>query len=229
MTRRTLLVMGIVVLVPVATMVACGGDEGVGPAPVQEETGVETGALNDAPTGDLDAAAAVDGEAIGDGGSNIDPDAGDDDAGDAAVCNALANDAMPVTSTCISAAPQLMGGALVAGKYHLVGVSALAPANFCQNQFIPTGFKQTLDLTVAASGVGTLQTVTMIAMGGERRRTSTLTPGAGNTSPLEAAATCPAGNSGATRYTSAVANGTQFLIMRLGYGQGQGLYRFRKQ
>jgi hypothetical protein len=243
MTRRARLAAGLVVIVPLAglaALAACGGEDGgVDPSvtPADETgTGTETGTGSESSTVDGPATdgpssqdAASDADPISDGGSNVDLDGGDDDAGDGGSCNALANDAPAITSTCISLNPPLNGGALVPGKYYLVGVTALASPSFCQNQFVATGFKQTVDLTVSGAGVGTAQTVTALATGNARRRTATFTPGAGNTSPLTATTICPVGDSGNAAYASAVINGTQTLILRLAYGSGQALYRYRKQ
>lgn len=219
--------------VVVATQ-ACGGssDGNVPGTPTSEAgTGDETGGAVPDGGSVVDAAldAAADGETIGDGGSNIDPDAGTDDAGlDGGPCNALDNTAAPVTSTCASFAPILGGGTLVAGTYFLTHVTALAAANFCQTKFVPTGFKETLALTVAA-GVGTAETATSLAGGGTRHHTSTLTPAPGDKSPLEAAPTCPPGAPTSAGYASALVNGKQELVLRLAYGKGEALYRFEKQ
>lgn len=187
-------------------------------------TGIETSSGEGGEPGDG-------GEVISDGGSNIDPDAGEGlDAGpDGGACNMLANDAPPITSACVSAAPVLGGGALVGGTYFLTKVSVLATPNFCSMKFVPTGFKETLSLTVDAQGVGTADTHTSIGGGGARRRTTTLTPSGANQSPLQAASTCPAQPAVAVPYLSLVVAGKQELVMRLPYGTGEGLYRFEKQ
>jgi len=229
--RRTLLGLGFFSLMAaVAATQACGGSsDGVAPgAPTSEAgTGDETGSTDQDATSAEDAAA--DGETIADGGSNIDPDAGSDDAGiDGGPCNALANTAPPITSTCVSFAPVLGGGTLVAGTYFLTRVAALAPQTFCQTKFVPTGFKETLELTVAA-GVGTAETVTTVAGGATRHRTSTLTPAPADKSPLEAAPTCPAGAPAPVPYASTLTNAKQELVMRLPYGKGEALYRYEKQ
>lgn len=235
MARRSLFGLGFFsLLAAVVATQACGGssDGNVPATPTSEAgTGDETGG-GDTDGGSLvDAAvdAPADGETIADGGSNIDPDAGTDDAGlDGGPCNTLANGAAPVTSTCVSFAPILGGGALVAGSYFLTHVAALAAPNFCQTKFVPTGFKETLELTVAG-GVGTVETATSLAGGGTRHRTSTLTPAAGDKSPLEAAPTCPPGAPTSAGYASALVNGKQELVLRLPYGKGEALYRFEKQ
>jgi len=231
--RRSLLGLGFFSLVAaVAVTQACGGtSDGVGPATPSSEagTGDETGSTDqDAAPPPADAAA--DGETISDGGSNIDPDAGiGDDAGiDGGPCNTVANTATPVTSTCVSFAPVLGGGTLVAGTYFLTHVAALAPQNFCQTKFVPTGFKETIDLTVAA-GVGTAETVTTIGGGATRHRTTTLTPAATDKSPLQAASVCPVGAPASVPYATNLVAGKQELVMRLPYGKGEALYRYEKQ
>jgi hypothetical protein len=181
----------------------------------------------DAPTTDPDA-----GEPITDGGSNIDLDASlDDDAGDAAPCNALANGAPAVASACISNIPVLPGGALVAGSYHLTNVLALGNPAFCQTQFRPAMFQETMDLAVDANGVGTANIVLKIATQPQRTRTITLDPPANNASPLLATQTCPprGGDNGNVRYFSGLRNNEQVLILLLQYGNGGALYRFVKQ
>ena len=232
MARHSLLGLGFFSLVAaVAVMEACGGSSDGTPADTttsEAGTGSETSIDNDASA--ADDGAASDGEVIADGGSNIDPDAGNDDAGtDAGPCNTLANTAPPISSVCVSLAPVLGGGALVAGTYFLTHVAALAPANFCQTKFVPTGFKETLDLTVSATGVGTAETHTNIAGGGSRHRTTTLTPAPGAKSPLQAAPVCPAGAPAPVPYATNLVNAKQELVMRLPYGKGEALYRYEKQ
>ena len=235
MARHSLLGLGFLsfasLVAAVAVTEACGGSADGTPGDTGSEagTGSETGSTdNDASA--ADDGAASDGEVIGDGGSNIDPDAGDDDAGtDAGPCNTLANTAPPIASACVSVAPVLGGGALVAGTYFLTHVGALATPNFCQTKFVPTGFKETVDLTVAATGVGTAEAHTNIASGGSRHRTTTLTPAAGAKSPLQAAPVCPAGEPSPVPYATALVNAKQELVLRLPYGKGEALYRYEKQ
>ncbi|MEA2748383.1 MAG: hypothetical protein QOI41_2526 [Myxococcales bacterium] len=233
MARRSFLGLGVLtLLVAVAATEACGGtsngtpgDSTTSEAGTGDETGSTTGGDATAPDD-----AAADGEVIADGGSNIDPDAGDDDAGtDAGPCNTLANTAPAISSVCVSFAPVLGGGKLVAGTYFLTHVAALATPSFCQTKFVPTGFKETLDLTVSATGVGTAETHTNVGGGGSRHRTSTLTPAPADKSPLEAAPTCPPSAATSAPYASAVNNGKQELVLRLAYGKGEALYRFEKQ
>jgi hypothetical protein len=215
----------------VALTQACGGSsDGTAPGtPSEAGTGDETGSAGQDATPPEDASA--DGETITDGGSNIDPDAGDDDAGvDGGPCNAVANTATAITSVCVSVAPALGGGTLVAGTYFLTHVAALAPQNFCQMKFVPTGLKETADLTVSAAGVGTVETVTTIAGGGTRHRTATLTPAPTDKSPLAAAPVCPTGTTTSVQYASNLVNAKQELVMRLPYGKsGEALYRYTKQ
>lgn len=232
MARRSLLGLGLFSLMAaVAATQACGGSsDGVAPGTPTSEagTGDETGSTDQDATSPADAAA--DGETIADGGSNIDPDASNDDAGvDGGPCNALTNTAPAITSTCVSFAPILGGGKLVAGTYFLTRVAALAPQTFCQTKFVPTGFKETLDLTVSAAGVGTAETATNIAGGGSRHRTATLTPAPADKSPLAAAPVCPAGAPASVQYASNLVNAKQELVMRLPYGKGEALYRYEKQ
>jgi hypothetical protein len=232
MARHGLLGLGFFSLVAaVAVTEACGGSSDGTPADtIGSEAGTGSEASTDNDASAADDGAASDGEVIGDGGSNIDPDAGDDDAGtDAGPCNTLANTAPPIASACVSFAPVLGGGPLVAGTYFLTHVAALATPSFCQMKFVPTGFKETLDLTVSATGVGTAETHTNIAGGGSRHRTATLTPAPADQSPLAAAPVCPPGASASVQYASIMANGKQELVMRLAYGKGEALYRFQKQ
>ena len=225
---------GIGVLAALVATQACGGSsDGTAPGnstPTSEAgTGDETGAADQDATPPADAGS--DGEAITDGGSNIDPDAGSDDGGlDGGPCNTLANTAPAISSACASFAPVLGGGALVAGTYFLTQVDALGPQTFCQTKFVPTGFKETLELTVDAAGVGTAETVTTIGGGGTRHRTSTLTPSATDKSPLQAASICPVETPTTAPYASAMINAKQELVLRLPYGKnGEALYRFVKQ
>jgi hypothetical protein len=236
MARHSLLGLGFVSLVSlvaaVAVTEACGGSADGTPGDTttsEAGTGSETGSTDEDASAAGDSAAS-DGEVIADGGSNIDPDAGGDDAGtDAGPCNTLANTAPPIASACVSVVPVLGGGTLVAGTYFLTQVGALATPNFCQTKFVPTGFKETLELTVSASGVGTAETHTNVAGGGSRHRTTTLTPAAGAKSPLEVTPICPAGAPSPVPYATALANAKQELVLRLPYGKGEALYRYEKQ
>jgi hypothetical protein len=225
--RRRLLAFGVAGLVTtMGAMQACGGATGAVADTPAAEGGAADGDTDGGPTVD----AATDGEIITDGGSNIDPDAGDLDGGpDAAPCNTLSNDAPAITSKCLSVVAPLKGGALVAGKYFLVEVNALAAATFCQKSFVATGFKETLQLTVSGTGVGTAETHTSVATSGSRRSTSTLTPLPMNRSPLGATPTCPAAASSPVAYESAIVNGKQELVLRLPYGKAEALYRFERQ
>ncbi len=238
-TRRSLVRLGFFsfagmgALAALVATQACGGSsDGTAPGnstTSEAGTGDETGTTDQDATPPADASS--DGEAITDGGSNIDPDAGSDDGGlDGGPCNTLMNTAPAISSACVSFAPVLGGGALVAGTYFLTQVDALAPQTFCQTKFVPTGFKETLELTVDGAGVGTAETVTTIAAGGTRHRTSTLTPSGTNKSPLQAAPICPVETPTTTPYASAMINGKQELVLRLPYGKnGEALYRFVKQ
>lgn len=223
-------VMGAAVLVGVAGA-ACGGSEatiagGDGSVDATDESSSTDSAGGDAANSDG-------GDSVSDGGSNIDPDGGGDpDAGlpDGGACNAVDNTAPAVTSTCTSFAPPLRGGALVAGKYYLSAVTALASSAFCAGSFLPTGFKQTLEMLVDASGVGTVQGTGQLALGPTRHATDVLTPGAGDTSPLQSARTCPATlATSSVRYESATAAGKTTLVLRLPYGKSEALYRYDKQ
>lgn len=202
---------------------ACGGTAAtIDPAPSPDGAG--SGAGSETDPGD----AGADAEAITGGGSNIDPDAGaEGDAG--APCNAIVNDSPAVTSKCTSLAPTLLGGALVAGKYRLAAVNALGQPKFCQQNFVPVTFKQTMDLTVDGDGVGTANLVVEVAGAPPRTRTTTLDPAGKQGSPLEATATCPPSPAAKVAYFSGPRAGTQSIILRLEYGAGQGLYRFDKQ
>jgi hypothetical protein len=219
----------------VAIAAACGGTDEV---PINGATDAASGTDGTISTegdggavgdGAASADAEPDGEVITDGGGNLDPDAGEDDAG--AACNTLTNDAPAIVSSCASIAPTLGGGALVAGKYFLVQVTALGTPGFCQNQFIPVSVKQTIDLTVAGNGIGTAQSITQIASGGARRRTSTLDPAdIGSGSPLQATQTCPPQTgTGPVFYGSGLRNSKQALALRLPYGSGQAIYLYEKQ
>lgn len=175
--------------------------------------------------------ASVDGEVITEGGSNPITDGGDDGATlpDAGACNAIVNDATAISSTCASVAPIFGGGALAAGTYHLIAVTALGTASFCHTGFIPVGFKGSLVMTVA-SGVGSADSVTQLASTKEVRTSVTLTPGAGNASPLTAEDTCPAGTPSQVDYRSATNGadgGTKTLLtLRLPYGKDTADYTY---
>lgn len=217
--------------------VACGDEDAV-PAPATADAGGSSGASSSGTSGTssgstTDGGSEDDGgETITDGGTNIDPDAGDDDAGpDAAVCNALLADAAPiVTSKCSSQIPAFAGGDLVAGTYFLKQVEDLGPINFCKNQFTPVDFEEQLVLTVDGTGTGTAQTATIIGKRKERTATLTLDPPDAATSPLALTTTCPGNGAGKVRYTSALRNQKQVLVLELAYGQGgRALYHFEKQ
>lgn len=207
---------------------ACGGDDaGIGTSDAGADA---TTSPADDGGGPLADGGEDGGELITDGGSNIDLDAGDDDAGpDGGACHALVNDAPPVVSTCVSKLPPLTGGAIVPGKYFLTGVAALGSLTFCQNAFVPVGFKERMDVSAAGSGA-TFETVLSIGGLPDRRTTSTAVPGAGDTSPADVTNVCPNNNAGKVGYTSVVnANGKQILLLLLPYGKGLGVYRLEKQ
>ena len=225
------LVIGGILIGTAASMAACGDTASVEPAS-DAGSGSETSTpIDDASVPFSDGGDDAGGEEITDGGSNFDPDAGDDGGlPDGGSCNAIVNDAQPVVSTCISLLPKLNGGALVAGTYHLTGVAALGTATFCQTQFVPTGFKETVEMTVAG-GVGTLQSVVEIAGFPPRHRTSTLAPGPGDTSPAKGQPTCPTlGAEGNLAYASRLSpGGKQVVVALLPYGKGLAIYRFEKK
>jgi hypothetical protein len=203
----------------IAAMTACGAE-------TAEITPGDEGGLPTDEAGTADAEA--DAEEITDGGSNIDLDA-TDDAGDAAPCNAVANEATAINSSCISAIPPLPGGALVAGKYYLTAVSALGSRPFCQNLFQPVSFKETMVLTVDANGTGTADAILQLATQAPRTTTSTIDPGPGDTSPAMGAGVCPPRGMGNLRYFSGVRNNVQVLAITGAYGQGAAIYRFERQ
>jgi hypothetical protein len=154
----------------------------------------------------------------------------DEDAGpDAGSCNVVVNVAPAIVSACISTIPNLGGGALVAGTYHLVNVNALGSALFCQNRFIPTGFKETLVLTVDGAGVGKAETISQIAGRVARSRTTTFDPGQNDTSPMTSTQTCPPRAGTMVQYASHLRNNKQVLRMRLPYGQDEAIFVFEKQ
>jgi hypothetical protein len=168
---------------------------------------------------------------ITDGGSNIDPDAGDeDDAGpDASLCNAVVNGAAAINSTCTSNPFAFAGHALVAGTYHLTTVTALGSPTFCQNQFVPISFKGTMELTVTGN-IATAQTAIKIGTNNTRHRTWKLDPGEANASPLTETQTCPSGDAAKVDYQTGLGTGgIQVLTLRRPYGNGYALYRYAKQ
>src|SRR5262249_48651687 len=97
-----------------------------------------------------------------------------------------------------------------------------------KNTFLPTGFKERIELTVSAANA-TAETVTELAAGGgARRKTVTLTTT--GSSPMTAAETCPNPSApGAVPYISGVLGGVQTLAMILPYGKGEAVYTYRKQ
>jgi hypothetical protein len=203
---------------------ACGGDDGGSPAP--PDAGTDAAALDDVTPPPPDARA--DGEAVTDGGSNIDPDASED-AGACAAALTLVNDAPATTSQCVSVFRDLGGGAIVPGKYHLAEVRAIATKAFCDTQFIPVGFRETAQIDPAdAAGSFAVETVLQLADGAPRRSTATLTPGPGNTSPMQVDPTCPDNAAGPVRYASGVRpeTGRQAVVMLLPYGKGAAYYVF---
>jgi hypothetical protein len=202
-------------------VIACGGASSVVPeADASSDVGVEGAADPDANDG------------LDDGGPAPMPDlstSGDDAGPDGGPCNTVVNLAPAVTSTCVSALPTFAGGPLVAGTYHLVAVTAIASKAQC-GRFTPVTFRETLDLTVDPTGVGTAETVTRIATTGAKHRTTKLAPGASNSSPLTATPICPADVAGSVRYGSALTPAAkQELVVVLPYGVGTGVYHFEKQ
>lgn len=221
--RLSLVVAGLVT--GVTAVIACGGasdtDE-VGAPGVDGSAGgdgaAEAAATDDASPGDA-------GEiAITDGGSNLDPDAGEPPLlPDGGTCNTLANTASPVVSKCASASPVLGGGTIAAGTYALVSVVALAPAQFCSQQFVPTGFKQTLVL--AAGGDG-FDAKTVVEVGGQapRHRDQHWSTTNGR---LAITQSCPGAGAVEAAYLATVTNGKPTIVARLPYGKGEALYTYR--
>lgn len=206
----------------VGVVVACGGSDGnVDTTTPDASTG--DGASTQPPTSDAGGTLSDSGtEVIGDGGANLDPDAGDTTLPDGGKCNDIVNSAKAIVSTCASTAPILGGGTIVAGTYALVSVTALGTPSFCNSQFVATGLKETLEITASANGFDS-QTVTEIGGGGARRRSQTMTAQQGQ---LVVTQTCPTSATLATRYASGIVNGKQRLVMRLPYGKGEGLYAY---
>jgi hypothetical protein len=209
-----------------ALVAACSGSTGsTGSSPTDASTS-DVVARGDGGSGSGgDGAASSDsGEVITDGGSNpvLDgsgDDGGGDNAPDGGACNTITDTATGIASTCASVEPTLGGGALVAGTYHLTAVTAYGSDKFCKSEFVPVGFKETVDLAVAA-GVGTADAVLQLEMTKERRTSSTLTPGANGASPLTAQDTCPASTTTEqVKYESTTTGGKTVLILRLAYGK----------
>lgn len=175
-----------------------------------------------------------DGETIVDGGSNY-PDAGED-AGECPIpLDLVQEDTTPELSDCFSLVPQaqLQGGALVEGKYLLKGTHALAPRQFCLNQFQPVPIAGTLSLVQSDAGVRWIFESVFSSGVNERRSRAILAPAAGNTSPLQADPVCPDRPPSNVRYGSeAVTLGdgasTQRLAILLPYGNGGAVYVFEK-
>jgi hypothetical protein len=83
---------------------------------------------------------------------------------------------------------------------------------------------------VAAGGTFAAESISEAAPAAPRRRTLTLTPGAGDTSPMQIADICPADKAaGPAGYASMVVGGKQQLLLRLAYGKGEAIYTFEKQ
>lgn len=170
---------------------------------------------------------------VTEGGSNPDLDASDEStstAPDGGPCNAITNAAVAVTSACSSEEPILGGGDLVAGTYYLKAVTAYATAAFCKSTFVPVSIRETVEMTVSASGVGTVQTVSQLANAAERRSSLSLTPGANDSSPLTEATTCPSGAASAqVKYEARTIAAATVVILRLPYAKDEADYRFEKQ
>jgi hypothetical protein len=202
---------------------ACGGGSAtIGPASGDDggnNPGTDSGSPGD------------DSGTITDGGSNIDPDAGGDagNAPDGGKCNAVANTATAIASTCISKIPTYAGGALVTGKYHLTSVEALGSTTFCTRTFVPTGFKETILLTVTGASASA-ESVLELAAGAPRNATTVFTTTATNTTPMQAQETCPnmVAAAGPVPYTSAAVAATQTLALLLPYGKAQAVYTYTK-
>ena len=100
-------------------------------------------------------------------------------------------------------------------------MTALGAAAFCTGEFIPVGFKGSLEMTVTA-GVASAETVSQLAATKERRTSVTLTPHAGNASPLTSLDTCPAGSAASqVKYESTTSAAKTTLTLRLPYGDGK--------
>lgn len=231
MLRRTWIGAGIAALA-MGAVNACGGSDGGGDVGSSGAPADEAGAGDGSPTedapGTLDA--GTDGEAVTEGGSNIDPDAAAEDAGACAANLTLVNDAPARQSDCISAVPAFPGGAIVTGKYHLMEIHALAPRTFCEKQFVTVGFRETVQIDAAdASGTFASETVLQLADGVLRRSAAVFTPGPGNTSPMQLDPTCPDKPAASVRYASFVRqSGRQALALLLPYGQGFAVYVLEK-
>ena len=82
----------------------------------------------------------------------------------------------------------------------------------------------------AGAGVGTAETVTQVAVSGNRHATITLAPGAGNTTPAQYTPICNGEKAGPVPYTSGIGtDGKQTLTFLGRYGTGLAVYRFSKQ
>lgn len=238
MRRRSSMLLVVLAITSGASLAtfACGGSSGSSIGDSTADDGGADGATASATASDPGAGdgttpdAAPSAESVNDGGANIDPDAGGlDDAGpDGGACNAVANAAPAVTSSCISVIPTFGGGSLVAGTYYLESVQAIGGPAFCKNAFVPTGFRETVELTVSA-GVGTAESAMEIGTTGLHHRTRTLTPGANDTSPAVMTPVCPASAAVTVRYESAVASGRQRLVVLGAYGSGTAVYTYAKQ
>jgi hypothetical protein len=222
----------------VVAVVACGDSEADIPPAGGPDASVPTSPTTSSTigaTGGPDGGADDEGGTpVTDGGDNLDPDASDDfDGGDAGPpCNGIDNGAPPISSTCSSLIPGFGGGALVAGTYYLTQVQDLATPTFCKSNFAPVGFKETMVLTVDGSGVGTANTVTRLATGPVRARTTTLHPDAGSGplgTELAFDQTCPPQATAKTLYSSGIRDGKQTIRIELPYGKGTAVYEFTKQ
>jgi hypothetical protein len=230
MRRATLAATVLAVASAGAIVEACAGDQtGIGPG---TDAGSEASLEGSTEAGDAHDDAA--GE-ITDGGANLDPDAeiGGDDAGpDGAPCNVIPNEAPAVASSCISLVPPFQGGALVAGTYYLTAVSAIGSRMFCKNTFLPIGFRETMIVTVDATGTATAEVASQVAGGVLRHSTVTFKPTPTNATPAKGQSVCPPKPAGDVPYTSMprpAAPAKQLLSIILPYGAGFAIYRFEKK
>lgn len=228
-TARSSLPIAFLVGSAMVIVIACGGSsEGVDGSssggPDGSTAGDATPGTDDASPGTT-ADAGDAGEAVTDGGANLDPDAGEPPTlPDGGKCNELANTAKAVVSTCASLAPILGGGTVVPGTYELASVVALATPNFCANQFVPAGIKQTLAVT-ASGNAFSYESVVEIGGTGARHRDGTLTPNGQN--KLQLAQTCPIASAAEGTYATGVVAGKQRLVIRQAYGRGEALYTYQ--
>ncbi len=223
---------------------ACGGDDaavnagsadgGNGDATTSGDDGSSP---SDSSTGTDGNTSTDDGGDITDGGANFGDGGDNGDGGDLAdggECNTVAV-GPAVTSDCSSTIPNAAGGAIVSGTYTLTKVTDLGSKNFCANTFTAVPFKGGIVLAAGVTSGGPVSAMLALEADGARRRSFSwsITPAAGNKSPLAVDQSCPTVATTNKPYSSFVSTGAAAvqvfeIIDDYGTAGGRAIYHFEK-